>query len=143
MMLQIQGDRFPRLSGSMPTSVTLQQRVTDDYQASYEAAGDAVGSWSDVADNLDGWPLAPFFAAGALALLLKCARGAASAMTASRCPTVVAGSAMGSVIVATVLLKLLGLPGLGIRAIAFAVCVSFLAARFAIAANRNLTLLSA
>jgi hypothetical protein len=140
-MLRISGDPSPSPSASIPSSGALQAQVTDAYQTSYEVAGDAVGSWSEVADMSGEWPLAPLvplFAAGALALLVACARGAASLLAAPPTLLAHAGSVLGAVLVAALLIKAFGLPALGIRAIAFAIGASLVTAKFARVARKHL-----
>jgi hypothetical protein len=90
-----------------------------------------------VADDLDSQSLAPLFAAGALAVLVACARGAARMLAEPRVPEVAAVSA-GALLVSATLISAFGLPSLGLRAVAFAICVSMLAARFARIAQREL-----
>ena len=89
-------------------------------------------------DDLDGRPLAPLLAAGALAVLVACARGAARMLAEPRAPAVVAVSAVGALLVSAALSSALGLPSMGLRAVAFAICVSMLTARFARAAREEL-----
>jgi hypothetical protein len=54
-----------------------------------------------------------------------------------RVPEVAAVSA-GALLVSAILISAFGLPSLGLRAVAFAICVSMLAARFARIAQREL-----
>jgi hypothetical protein len=81
--------------------------------------------------DLDVPALAPLFAAGALAMLVVSARGAARMLSAPHAPEVVAISAIGALFVSAMLISAFGLPSMGLRAVAFAICVSMLAARFA------------
>jgi len=46
-------------------------------------------------------------------------------------PEVAAVSAAGALLVSATLIGVFGLPSMGLRAVAFAICVSMLAARFA------------
>ncbi|MDB4910341.1 MAG: hypothetical protein JWO39_1164 [Gemmatimonadetes bacterium] len=137
-MLQISSDPPALLSASVPSSAEMREHMSDVYQTSYEAAGDAVGSWSEMADSSGGWSLAPLLAAGALALLVACTRGAASMLAAPPNLRAHATSALGALVVAALLINVLGLPALGIRSIAFAIIVSFLAAKFARIARKHL-----
>jgi hypothetical protein len=137
-MLQISGDPSTSLGASIPSSAELQEQVTKSYQTSYEAAGDPVGSSSDVSDMLGQRPLAPLFAAGALALLVACARGAASLLAAPPGFLAHAGSMLGALLVAALLINVFGLPALGVRAIAFAIGASLVAAKFARIARKHL-----
>jgi hypothetical protein len=126
-------------TGAMPSADEVEEHVTDAYRATYESsyqgrndvAGDPVRAWSDVTDDLDARSLAPLFAAGALAMLVACARGAARMLAAPDALEIVGVSAMGALVVSSMLITVLGLPAMGFRAVAFAVCVSLLAARFA------------
>jgi hypothetical protein len=149
-MLQLTGSQFAHASANVPTADEVQARVTEayretydasyspDYEASFERAGDVVGSWSEVAESLDGRWLAPLFAAGALAMLVACARGAAHMLTAPRARAVAAVSAVGALFVSAMLLGVLGLPMMGLRSVAFAICVSMLAVKFAQRARNDL-----
>lgn len=137
-MLQISGGPSTALGASIAYSAELQEQMSDAYQTSDEAAGDAAGSWPDVAGDLGGRPLAPLFAAGALALLVACARGAASLLAAPPGFLAQAGSVLGALFVAALLINVLGLPALGIRAIVFAIGVSLVAAKFANIARKHL-----
>ena len=135
---------------TVPPTAELQDRLSDAYQTSYEAADDAVSSWSDaagqvgelgdVADASDvgGRILAVLIGAGALALLVACTRGAARALTASRSSVLFAVVALGALPVAALLASALGLPALGVRAIAFMLTVSVVAA-YAARAGRVVT----
>ncbi|HMA03711.1 MAG TPA: hypothetical protein VKP02_15185, partial [Gemmatimonadaceae bacterium] len=115
---------------TLPSAAEVHERIADAYQASYAVGGVAPGTWSDLGDELDLRPLVRLFAATALAMLLACTRGAARLGAATRAPAIAAGSAFGALVIATMLIGVFGLPALGLRAIAFAVSVSLLAARF-------------
>jgi hypothetical protein len=153
MMLQVSNDRWAPLAAGMPPAVAQHERVLENervidayqnaYEMSFEVPGDAVSSWSDTEGNLGARTLAPLFAAGALVLLVACARGASRLLDATHGQAIAAGSAIGALVVAAILINGLGLPALGIRAIAFAVCASLLAAKFARTARRNLVLAAA
>jgi hypothetical protein len=94
---------------------------------------------SDMADGLGERPVAALVAAAALALLVTCTRGAARLLSRPGSPAmawgVAVGAALGAMWVATLLLGTIGLPAIGLRAIAFALAVSLLAVRFARAAR--------
>lgn len=92
---------------------------------------------ADVVADLDGRSLAPVLAAAALAVLVACARGAARLLAEARVPAVALVSA-GALLVSATLISAFGLPSMGLRAVAFAICVSMLAARFARIARREL-----
>lgn len=116
---------------SVPAPGELQERVSDAYQTSYEAAGDAVDEWSNatgLGDAVGGRALALMLAAGALALLVACTRGAARVLATPRASFLIAGAALGALLIAALLASAFGLPALGLRAIAFAVTVSVVAA---------------
>jgi hypothetical protein len=136
-LLQISSDPSSPLRERIPSRVEVQERVSDAYDASYEAAGDAVGSWSDVADDLHGQPFALLVAAGALAILVACARGASRLLAAPCGASIAAGSALGALLVAAIFVNAFGFPALGVRAVAFAVSVSLLAAKFAHTTREN------
>ena len=145
-MLQLSGNPFTHQSHDIPSADEVQARVSEAYRATYEPgyqmryenAGELVSSWSDVTDDLDARSLAPLFAAGALAMLVACARGAARMIALPRAPAVAAISATGALFVSAILISVLGLPAMGLRAVAFAICVSLLAVRFARMSRNNL-----
>jgi hypothetical protein len=137
-MLQISGDPSTALSASIPSPAELEEQMSEAYETRYEVPGDAAGSWSDVAVDMGGRPFAPLFAAAALALLVACARGAASLLATPPGFLAHAGSVLGALFVAASLIKVFGLPALGIRAIVFAIGVSLAAARFARIARKYL-----
>jgi hypothetical protein len=113
---------------SVPAPGELQARISDAYETSYEAAGDAVDAWSDAAGDVGGRVFPVMLVAGALALLVACARGAARALATPRASTLIASVVLGALPVAALLASAFGLPALGIRAIAFTVSVSVVAA---------------
>ena len=119
-MLQLSGTPFAHESRDMRSADEVADAVTD------------------AVDDLDGRPLALVFAAGALAVLVACARGAARLLTEPCVPEVAAVSAVGALLVSATLIGVFGLPSMGLRAVAFAICVSMLAARFARIARREL-----
>jgi hypothetical protein len=149
-MLQLPGSRFAQVSGDNRSADEVanevQARVADAYRVSfassydlrYEAAGDAVSSWPNAIDDLDGRSLAPLLAAAALAVLVACVRGAARMLAESRAPAVAAVSAAGALLVSASLIGVFGLPSMGLGAVAFTICVSVLAARFALIARKEL-----
>ena len=131
------------LSSGPPHAVISDTISVVRYQARYDAAGNAAGAWSSMTDDLDGRPLAPLFAAGALAMLVACARGAARMLAAPHSPAVAAVSAIGALLVSAMLIDVLGLPAMGLRAAAFAICVSMLAVRFARTARIDMMIAAA
>ena len=134
---------------NVPAPGELQSRISDAYETSYEAAGDAVDAvdaWSDVAGqvgdvgdvgDVGGRVLAVMLAAGALALLVACTRGAAWALATPRASSLFAGVALGALPIAALLTSVFGLPALGFRAIAFGVTVSVVAAYWARAEHKS------
>jgi hypothetical protein len=150
-MLQLSSSPSAHPSENIPSADEVQARVSEayratyesGYQARYEAAGDAVSSWSDAMDDLDGQSLAPLVAAGALTILVACARGAARMLAEPRGPALALASAAGALFVSAMLISAFGLPAMGLRAVAFAICVSMLAARFTRTARRELVPLRA
>ncbi|MDQ2766599.1 MAG: hypothetical protein M3Y30_05540, partial [Gemmatimonadota bacterium] len=116
---------------TVPDAGEVKERISDAYQTSYEAAGDAVDSWSESADDFGdagGRVLSVLLAAGALALLVACTRLAARALAATRASTLFVGVALCALPVAALLASAFGFPALGFRAVAFAVTVSLVAA---------------
>src|SRR5664279_5082859 len=85
-----------------------RDRVSDAYQASVESASDAIGDIPDLADGVGPRPVLALLGAAALAFLLACTRAASGMIP-----------------------RALGLPSLGVRAVAFALCISLLAVYFA------------
>jgi hypothetical protein len=141
-MLGISGDPSVISSAGIPSSAELHEQVSEAYQTSHDAvdnaADDMVGSWSDVPDTLGARPLVLLFAAGALALLVACARGAASLLAAPPGFLAHTASVLGALLVAALLIDVFGLPALGIRAIAFAISASLVAVKFARIARKHL-----
>ena len=142
----------PMPSLHVPPPAELQERISDVYQTSYEAAGDAVDSWSDVAGDVrdasevgglsdlgdvGGRIVAVLLGAGALVLLVACMRGASRALATPRTSTFFASVALGALPVAALLVSGFGLPALGLRAITFAMAVSVVAAYSAIAKQKS------
>ena len=129
-------------SANMSLTAVRRAHVADVYETSYETAGDAlddaVDTWSDVADEPGARPLAPILAVGALAMLVACTRGAARLLDAPEKVAIVAGYAIGALIVSATLISVFGLPSLGIRAVLFAIGASMLTARFARSARKEL-----
>ncbi|HEV7704713.1 MAG TPA: hypothetical protein VGO46_10495 [Gemmatimonadaceae bacterium] len=128
---------------NVPAPGELQERISDAYATSYEAAGDAVDSWSDAAGevvalgDVGSRIFAVLLGAGALALLVTCTRAASRALATPRASTLFAGVALGALPVAALLASALGLPALGFRAIAFAMTVSVVAAYSARAEQKS------
>jgi len=116
---------------SVPAPRVLRDRMAEAYETSYEAAGDAVDSWSNTAGDigdLGGPVLAMIVAAGALALLDACTRRAARALATPRTGALAAAVALGALPLAALVTSAFGLPALGLRAVAFGVTVSMVAA---------------
>ena len=136
--IEYSGD-FARMPTSMPTlnvpgTSEVQERISDVYETSYEAAGDAVDSWSGAAEqvgdvgNVGGRILASLLGAGALALLVACTRGAARALVTAGGTTLSLGAALGAIPVAALIVSVFGFPALGFRAVAFMLTLSVVAA---------------
>jgi len=87
---------------------------------------------------LDARPLAPILAAGALAMLVACARGAGRLLDVSGRAGVIAATSIGALVLAAALSSAFGIPAPGIRGIAFAISVAMLATRFARATREEL-----
>jgi hypothetical protein len=134
-MIGYSGDPSSAFAADLPSADELQGRISDAYATGAESAGDAVGSMSDMAEGLGERPVAALVSAAALALLVTCTRGAARLLSRPGGPTMAwgaaVGAALGAMCVATLLLGTIGLPAIGLRAIAFALAVSLLAVRFA------------
>jgi hypothetical protein len=142
--IEYTGDRAS-MPSSMPTlnvpaPADVQERISDAYETSYEAAGDAVDSWSDGVDQVDevgdvgdvgSRMLASLLGAGALALLVVCTRGAGRALATSGGSALYVGVALGALPVAALLASAFGLPAIGFRAVAFMMTVSVVAAYWA------------
>jgi len=108
-----------------------RDRVSDAYQASVESASDAIGDIPDLADGVGPRPVLALLGAAALAFLLACTRAASGMIARARVSLVALGTWCGALVVAALSLRALGLPSLGVRAVAFALCISLLAVYFA------------
>ena len=133
---------------TVPAPGELQERISDAYETSFEAAGDAVGSWSDAAvqmsdfGDVGGRILAMLLGAGALALLLACTRGASRILATSGSSALFVVVALGALPVAAFLASAFGLPALGFRAVAFMVTLSVVAAYWARREQRSREILA-
>jgi len=115
----------------------LRDRVSDAYQTSVESASDVIGDIPDLADEVGPRPVLALLGAAALAFLLACTRAASGMIARARAPLVALGTLSGALVVAALSLRALGLPSLGVRAVAFTLCISLLAVYFARATERR------
>lgn len=132
---------------AMPKGVELRDRVSDAYEASVEGASDALDALPDVlpealarvhpASAPGLRPLLALLGVLAIGFLLICARGASAMLTAPRASLVVLETTIGALVVATLSLRALGLPAIGARATAFALCISLVTVFFARIARKR------
>ncbi|MEP7085965.1 MAG: hypothetical protein ABI884_01410 [Gemmatimonadota bacterium] len=122
---------FSLVDSVMPRSTPSIRCATVLYEASVESAGDALGAFPDATDVLGGRPVLALFGACVLGFLLVCARGASGMIAAARAPLVAIGATAGALAFAALSLRALELPAIGMRATAFALCVSLLAVCYA------------
>lgn len=127
---------------SLPSREELRDRVAEAYQTSYESAGDAIGDLPDVMDDFGERFTLAMFGAAAIAILIACTRGASRLLDSPGATMVTAGTTMGALAIATLSLRALHLPMVGVRTIAFALCISALAVLFARAARKKAALLA-
>jgi hypothetical protein len=127
---------------SLPSREELRDRVADAYQTSYESAGDAIGDIPDIMDGFGERFILALFGAAAIAILIACARGASKLLDSPGATMVAAGTTIGALSIATLSLRALHLPMIGVRSIAFALCISVLAVCFALAARKKAALLA-
>lgn len=121
---------------SLPSREELRDRVADAYQTSYESAGDAIGDIPDIMDVFGERVVLAMFGAAAIAILIACTRSA-SRFLDSPGASMVAATTIGALALAMLSLRALHLPMVGVRTIAFALCISVLAVHFARAARRK------
>ena len=88
--------------------------------------------------SADALPVAPVLAAGALAMLVACARGAGRLLDVPGRTEVIAASSIGALVLAVALSSVFGFQAPGIRGVAFAISVAMLATRFARASREEL-----
>jgi hypothetical protein len=127
---------------TIPSREEVRDRVSDAYETSVETAGDAIESLPDVADGLGQRPLLALLGAGAIVILVASTRAASRMMTSPHAPLVAIGTTVGALAVATFSLRALELPAIGLRATAFALCVSMLAVFFARVSQKKDTALT-
>ena len=97
-----------------------------------EAAGDAIESLPELAESLSQPLVLALLGAGALALLVGCTRAASRLVDSPRLSPLAAGTVAGALAFAAISLRALALPAMGVRAAAFAGCISLVTAYFAI-----------
>jgi hypothetical protein len=127
---------------SLSSGEDLRDRVADAYETSYESAGDAIGAIPDIMDGFGERFILAMFGAAAIAILIACTRGASRLLDSPGATLVAAGTTIGALAIATLSLRALHLPMIGVRTIAFALCISVLAVHFARAAQKKAALLT-
>jgi len=127
---------------SLPSREELRDRVADAYQTSYESAGDAIGDIPDIMDGFGERFMLAMFGTAAIAILIACTRGASRLLDSPGATMVAAATTMGALAIAALSLRALHLPMPGLRALAFALCISVLAVHFARAAGKKAALLT-
>jgi len=120
-----------------PTRAELRDRVAYAYETSYESADNALGAIPEMASGLGERSVLELLGAAAVALLVACTRGASRRTTLPRSPLMIAATTVGAVAFATLSLRALGLPAIGVRAATFALCISVLAVYFARGAQKK------
>jgi hypothetical protein len=142
-MMEVQGNHQSgdtiRVS---PTREELRDRVADAYETTYESADDALGAIPEMASGLGERSVLELLGAAAVALLVACTRGASRRTTLPRSPLMIAATTVGAVAFATLSLRALGLPAIGVRAATFALCISVLAVYFARGAQKKAAVLA-
>jgi hypothetical protein len=108
-------------------STELKDRVSEAYETSFEAADDAIGSVPDIAESLSQPLVLSLLGAGALVLLVACTRSASRLVDSPRVAMLAAGTTFGALAFATISLRALALPAIGVRGVVFAGCISLLA----------------
>jgi hypothetical protein len=136
-VMRIAGNAPSFAIANVPSRAELRDRVSDAYQASVESAGDALDALPDTSDVLGEPAALALLGAVAIGFLLLCTRSASRMVTSARAPQVAIGTTAGALAVATLSLRALELPAIGVRAVAFALCISLLTVWFARAAQRR------
>lgn len=139
--------QFPRSPAGiaiadLPSREELRDRVSDAYETSYETAGDAIGSIPEMAGGIGERSFLALLGAAAIALLVACTRRASRLSISPRASFMAAGTTVGALAFATLSLRALDLPAIGVRAATFALCISLLAVYFARAAQKRAALLA-
>lgn len=120
----------------------LRVRVSDAYETSYESADDAIGSIPEMASGFGERSLLELLGAAAVALLVACTRAASRRITSPRAWLMAAVTTVGALAFATLSLRALELPAIGVRAATFSLCISVLAVYFARGAQKKAAVLA-
>jgi hypothetical protein len=136
-MMDYSSDPSTAMAAGLPPASELSDRAAEAYETSFEAAGDAIESLPDVAESLTQPIVLTVLGAGALALLVACTRAASRLVESPGVSALAAGATVGALGIATLSLRMLALPAIGLRAVAFAGCISLLAVYFARTARRK------
>lgn len=92
---------------------------------------EAIAALPDAESTSSVRPMLALLGVLALGFLLVCMRGAAAMISSRRAMLVAVGTTIGALMVATLSLRALSLPAIGMRAVAFALCVSLVSVWFA------------
>ncbi len=130
-VMRISGGSASFAIGDVAGRAELRDRVSDAYHTGIGSARDAIGSLPDAAQELGERPLLAALGVGALCLLVACTRAASGLMAPARAPRVAIGATAGAVMLAAFALRTIDLPMIGVRSMAFALCISLLAVWFA------------
>jgi hypothetical protein len=141
-MMEAPGNQSAVRIADLPSRAELRDRVSDAYETSYESADDAIGAIPEMASSLGERSLLELLGAAAVALLVACTRAASRRITAPRASLMAAATTVGALAFATLSLRALELPAIGIRAATFALCISVIAVYFACAAQKKAAVLA-
>ncbi|HEY8793817.1 MAG TPA: hypothetical protein VIM15_02645 [Gemmatimonadaceae bacterium] len=141
-MMEVPGEQSGDTIEVLPSREELRDRVSNAYETSYESAGDAIGALPEMASGFGERSVLELLGAAAVALLVACTRGASRRITSPRASLMAAATTVGALAFATLSLRALGLPAIGVRAATFALCISVLAVYFARAAQRKAAVLA-
>jgi hypothetical protein len=122
---------MPRSTPSQPCETVMSLSSLPSKFAVAKVTSDAIGDIPDLANGVGPRPVLALLGAAALAFLLACTRAASGMIARARVSLVALGTLCGALVVAALSLRALGLPSLGVRAMAFALCISLLAVYFA------------
>jgi hypothetical protein len=136
-MMEAQGNQSGDTIKVSSAREELRDRVASAYETSYESADDALGAIPEMASGLGERSVLELLGAAAVALLVACTRGASRRITSPRASLLAAATTVGALAFATLSLRALGLPAIGVRAATFALCISALAVYFARAAQKK------
>ncbi len=141
-MMEAPGNQPGVSIADLPTREELRDRVAYAYETSYESADDALGAFPEMASGLGERSVLELLGAAAVALLVACTRGASRCITSPRASLMAAATTVGALAFATLSLRALELPAIGIRAATFALCISVIAVYFSCAAQKKAAVLA-